>query len=653
MCKRLRAVLPFLCFSLLFAAPAQAQAPAAPTGFSVDTDNGAAEAEWTAVSGATDYWLELQVGLTGTTTSLQPGSHVTSVDFKIAPNATNCCVKNESYRTRIKVTVSGSDSSWTDWHHFIYTGDSTITTSLTDLTLTLSLAYNYTSGLLFMETSANKNATLQCAINDGTAFSCINGTNSVSQPANATYSVVATATAGVQTARAEAVLVVPASPGPAVEVNTPTGFSIAASTGIASWTAASSATGYRLELQVGETGATTTLIPGNVTSVNFTSAANATNCCVNGESYRSRIQTIYNDANSPWSSWTSFTYTGTTSIPDPPTGFSVDTNNGAAEAEWTAVSGATDYFLELQVGTTGTTTSLQPGSHVTSVDFKVAPNATNCCVNGQTYRSRIKVATSGGHSAWSSSWTSFTYSGTSTISAPPPPPDPVNLNLDLPSDISNPLPDSPPSGIETPTPQPIPTQDHSQLPAGAKIESDSPWIAFREVSGAAIGDPSVRDVAMSAIDVWGPLGVNAEVCFDQPGSLILLDAAYSPRRPVWLTAYQRADGKTCAQLDRAGTVVLMPARLSPEATSTPTPAVAAPNRFVIADSIDDMITLDNCMVAAGELLNFRERPAGRVLGLYIGGSQALARTANWFKVRYLGKEGWISALYVTPSGDCG
>ena len=90
------------------------------------------------------------------------------------------------------------------------------------------------------------------------------------------------------------------------------------------------------------------------------------------------------------------------------------------------------------------------------------------------------------------------------------------------------------------------------------MQSDSPWIIFREVSGPAIGDPAVRAAAMSAIDVWSPLGVDAEVCFAEDGSLLLLDAAYSPRAQLWMDSYQRADGKTCARLDRNGTVVLMP-----------------------------------------------------------------------------------------------
>ena len=209
-----------------------------------------------------------------------------------------------------------------------------------------------------------------------------------------------------------------------------------------------------------------------------------------------------------------------------------------------------------------------------------------------------------------------------------------------------------PTRKPTPTPGPIPTQDHSQLPAGAEVISDSIWISMREVSGAAIGDPLVRAAAQSAIDIWAPLGLQAEVCFAQGGSLLLLDAAYSPRRLVWMDSYQRADGKTCARLDRNGTVVLMPNQ--PAAAATPAPqATATPNPYMIADSLDDMVALENCMVSANYVLNFRESPAGRFISLYLGASEAIARTENWFKVRYLGEEGWISAHFVTTEGDCG
>jgi hypothetical protein len=202
---------------------------------------------------------------------------------------------------------------------------------------------------------------------------------------------------------------------------------------------------------------------------------------------------------------------------------------------------------------------------------------------------------------------------------------------------------------------PIPTQDHSCLPAGAEVNSVSPWIAFCEVSGAAISDGSIRNAALSAIDVWGPLGVEAEVCFDGYGAVVSLLAAYSPRVVSPLVSYLRADGKTCARIHEAGTVVLMPGTpsfISPApgaATASPAPTR---NPYLIADSLTSQRALSNCMVSSVEILNFRGSPAGQIMSWFAGTGVALARTRNWFKVSYLGREGWISAHFVTTNGDC-
>ena len=205
---------------------------------------------------------------------------------------------------------------------------------------------------------------------------------------------------------------------------------------------------------------------------------------------------------------------------------------------------------------------------------------------------------------------------------------------------------------------PIPTQDHSHLPAGAEVRSDSPWIQFNAIGGPAIGNAMVAASAISAIDVWGPLGVDAEVCFADSGSLLLLDAAYSPRLLVPLESYRRSDGKTCARLDRAGALALMPGSpthsIAPSAAATP-PSVTRVvwNPFLIADSLDTRRTLEDFTVRADELLKFRDRPAGRVPRLYIGQTRAIARTDNWFQVEYQGRIGWISSHFVTTVGECG
>ncbi|MYD10216.1 MAG: hypothetical protein F4X02_09250, partial [Chloroflexi bacterium] len=268
-------------------------------------------------------------------------------------------------------------------------------------------------------------------------------------------------------------------------------------------------------------------------------------------------------------------------------------------------------------------------------------------MNGSTYSARIRAyhsSNSGLETAWSV-WQDFTFTGTSSITATPPSAadqtstaqaqqtqteqaqqtDAVlRQTANALATLRGPQGDNgggSSGASRSATPDranlAIPTQDHSQLPAGAEIQSDTDWIAFREVSGAAISDPAVRAAALSAIDVWGPLGVQAEVCFDGFGSLLLLDTAYSPRRQVWLTSYLRADGKVCAQVDRAGTVVLMPG--APSATLTPSPRppglppAPTANPYLIRDNPASARSLSNCMVTSIDMLNFRDSPAGNIL----------------------------------------
>ena len=202
----------------------------------------------------------------------------------------------------------------------------------------------------------------------------------------------------------------------------------------------------------------------------------------------------------------------------------------------------------------------------------------------------------------------------------------------------------------------FPAQDHTCLPAGALVTSDSPWIQFCEVSGDAISDARVREAALSAIDVWGPLGVDAEVCFDGSGSLLLLEAAYAPRAIIAWPSYAWA-GMTCARLDRAGTLVLMPGRPSVVITATvtllPPTATEAQDPNMIADNMELITALENCQIGSLYTLNFRESPAGPIMRWFNGVANALARTPNWFQVVDHGEVGWVNAHYVSAIGDCG
>ena len=76
--------------------------------------------------------------------------------------------------------------------------------------------------------------------------------------------------------------------------------------------------------------------------------------------------------------------------------------------------------------------------------------------------------------------------------------------------------------------------------------------------------------------------------------------------------------------------------------------------------------LTGCMVRTNYMVNFRDAPNGGLLSFvdiwgipndgmlpYDVTLTALERTSDWFKVDYHGTQGWISAHYVEPKGNCG
>ena len=76
---------------------------------------------------------------------------------------------------------------------------------------------------------------------------------------------------------------------------------------------------------------------------------------------------------------------------------------------------------------------------------------------------------------------------------------------------------------------------------------------------------------------------------------------------------------------------------------------------VAAASATAVRGLTRCMVTTTHNLNFRAAPAGDIQGTvpYDVTRTAMARTDDWFQVKYHGATGWISADYVIAAGDCG
>ncbi len=172
-------------------------------------------------------------------------------------------------------------------------------------------------------------------------------------------------------------------------------------------------------------------------------------------------------------------------------------------------------------------------------------------------------------------------------------------------------------------------------------------VQFQQVSGAQIGNQEVLDLGViQAIDVWAYVEQGVEVCFPQSGGIVFLDSANSPRTISPVRAYSSASG-TCAWLDRPGQVILV--------EKLPAPAFVAPANGEATEG--PAVSLEWCRVRTMDFLKVRSAPrfGDNIMTVLRSGSSliATARTTNWFNVTVDGKSGWISADYVTSSGNCG
>ena len=170
-------------------------------------------------------------------------------------------------------------------------------------------------------------------------------------------------------------------------------------------------------------------------------------------------------------------------------------------------------------------------------------------------------------------------------------------------------------------------------------------IQFNQLQLSAIGIGYVVEAGpLDAIDVWGWVTSGVEVCFKRQASTLFLDAANSPRTIGQLASTW--DGEwTCADIDRAGTIVLMPA----DSYLTTAPADVASPGVAAA-----MTPLADCMVELLYALNFRETPGGTIMMQLPHRIRltAFQRTAEWVEVDYHGTRGWLSAGHVTFVGSC-
>ncbi len=410
---------------------------------------------------------------------------------------------------------------------------------------------------------------------------------------------------------------VPPPPAPAM----PTGLSASGITqnGITlSWTQSAGATFY--EVRRGTTGGFTRL--GNVSTHIFTGLSANT-------AYILQVRA----GNTGGTSATAQVSASTNNVPPPsapamPTGLSTSgITQNSIPLSWTQSNGATYY--EVRRGTTGGFTRL---GNVSTHIF-TGLNA------GTAYTLQVRAGNTGGTSATAqvSASTAASAQNAPPVDPPPAVDDPPAQDSGDKHRSSSSSPQAMPTGVPTPQPTQGFYQSLNNLTPGIEVNNWAMGTQGRRVGALGVGNQAIIDQGLlDAIDMWGYIPPGTEVCFAQFGRLVLLDAAYSPRREMPLAAYQR-DGMTCATIDRAGTVVLL-------RSAAPLPA-----------SQDLAPPLQNCMVYLQYALNFRAAPNGNIMSILPAfiWLTALDYREGWFKVDYHGQQGWINADYVEARGDCG
>lgn len=177
------------------------------------------------------------------------------------------------------------------------------------------------------------------------------------------------------------------------------------------------------------------------------------------------------------------------------------------------------------------------------------------------------------------------------------------------------------------------------LPAHIVVADASDSTHCREVDAAGVGNATLIDYGFFyAVDLFGEIAP-VDACFvHDSGTIVLLDAAFSPRTIVPLRTWTANDMK-CANIDRAGTAVLMP------------------TDFLLSGIVSEPIyDLSGCSVTATDFLNLRLHPNtnSAVLQAVPTGTQlnAAMRTTYWFRVNYGGNVGWLHGDFLNKAGAC-
>lgn len=196
-----------------------------------------------------------------------------------------------------------------------------------------------------------------------------------------------------------------------------------------------------------------------------------------------------------------------------------------------------------------------------------------------------------------------------------------------------------------PTPEPArpPTAAPStcaSMPAGISMFGYLSGTACKALDASGVGNQIVIENGfIHAVDVFGDLSSPVTACFGQStGIIILLDAANSPRNIVPLRA-RLEYGMICADVDRAGIVILMPDAFVNSGLA-PAPAW-------------DLI---GCTVTTTAILNLRSESNSEssIVANMLNNVQLSAdmKENNYYRVSYNEMVGWLNSDYLTKSGNC-
>lgn len=179
-------------------------------------------------------------------------------------------------------------------------------------------------------------------------------------------------------------------------------------------------------------------------------------------------------------------------------------------------------------------------------------------------------------------------------------------------------------------------------------------IQCQQIGAAGIGIPGIIEGGfIDAVDIWGNVR-QAQVCFlRDSGAFVFLDAFITPRTVTAIEGYLDM-GKICVDIDKPGSVVLVPstdpvaAKPQAEATQAQVPQAIAPQ--------SESHALSNCWVWTKYILNLRAAPVnGEVLTHvpYDVGLSVVGRSGSWYQVNWQGATGWIASNLVRTAGNCG